>query len=180
MEPIKKVCTKCKEEKELGSYYKEERGLHGLRADCKQCCRDRKRLKYTSQLEYNHSRSKQYNLLNKAKISKRKKQYRLDNLETCTERERAYKKAHPEKNTFFLAQRRAAILNATPDNANLDSIKAIYASCARVSKCLGIPHHVDHIIPLSKGGLHHEDNLQVIPAAENLSKGAKMPQEFYK
>jgi len=38
----------------------------------------------------------------------------------------------------------------------------------------GIQHHVDHIIPLSKGGLHHPDNLQILTAEENLKKGAKL------
>ena len=35
-------------------------------------------------------------------------------------------------------------------------------------------YHVDHIIPLSKGGLHHPDNLRVITATENLRKHTKL------
>jgi len=38
----------------------------------------------------------------------------------------------------------------------------------------GEEYHVDHIIPLAKGGLHHPDNLQVLPADLNLKKGAKV------
>lgn len=49
-------------------------------------------------------------------------------------------------------------------------IQQIYKHCARVSKKLKIPFHVDHIIPLSKGGLHHPLNLQVVPAKWNLRK----------
>ena len=37
----------------------------------------------------------------------------------------------------------------------------------------GIMFHVDHIIPVSKGGKHHPDNLQILTAFDNLSKGAK-------
>lgn len=36
-----------------------------------------------------------------------------------------------------------------------------------------IMFHVDHIIPVSKGGKHHPDNLQILTAFDNLSKGAK-------
>ncbi len=35
--------------------------------------------------------------------------------------------------------------------------------------------HVDHIIPVSKGGGHTYENLQILPAVENLRKGAKLP-----
>jgi 5-methylcytosine-specific restriction endonuclease McrA len=47
-----------------------------------------------------------------------------------------------------------------------------------LSSILGIPHEVDHIIPLAKGGLHHPSNLQVIPASVNRRKSAKTPEQF--
>ena len=36
---------------------------------------------------------------------------------------------------------------------------------------LGEKFHVDHIIPIAKGGLHIAENLQVISAKDNLRKG---------
>jgi 5-methylcytosine-specific restriction endonuclease McrA len=39
-------------------------------------------------------------------------------------------------------------------------------------------YHVDHRIPISRGGLHHPDNLWVIPATENLRKYNKLPEEL--
>lgn len=44
----------------------------------------------------------------------------------------------------------------------------------RMSNKPGVEYHVDHIIPLAKGGPHFPWNLQVITKAENLSKGAKI------
>ena len=35
-------------------------------------------------------------------------------------------------------------------------------------------YEVDHIIPISKGGLHHQDNLQYLPSLENKIKNAKL------
>jgi 5-methylcytosine-specific restriction endonuclease McrA len=46
-------------------------------------------------------------------------------------------------------------------------IKEIYKNCPT-------GYEVDHIIPLSRGGLHHQDNLQYLSKIENRKKGNKM------
>lgn len=40
----------------------------------------------------------------------------------------------------------------------------------KISEYLGKDWQVDHIKPISKGGLHHPDNLQVIPKEHNRKK----------
>lgn len=45
-------------------------------------------------------------------------------------------------------------------------IKVLY----QIAGYLGSDWHVDHKIPLSKGGLHHPDNLWIIPKTDNLKK----------
>jgi hypothetical protein len=92
-------------------------------------------------------------------------------------------------------RREAAEIRATPPWADPKKIDAIYAEAARLTRETGIPHHVDHIVPLQgpvatygpfKGmrivfGLHWEANLRVIPARENLTKSNRtwpdMPEE---
>ena len=49
-------------------------------------------------------------------------------------------------------------------------IKQYYNYSVRLKNKLGIEFHVDHIVPLSIGGLHHPSNLQVVPARWNLRK----------
>ena len=73
------------------------------------------------------------------------------------------------------AKRRALKLNQTPVNTSLKEIHSIYKICSDMNKLAGkASFHVDHIIPLSKGGLHHEDNLQILSAKDNLSKASKI------
>ena len=55
-----------------------------------------------------------------------------------------------------------------------DRILSIYKECARITDETGILHHVDHIHPISKGGKHHPDNLQILTATENIRKGNKL------
>lgn len=45
-----------------------------------------------------------------------------------------------------------------------------------LSEETGIPHEVDHVIPISKGGKHHEDNLQIITMSENRKKHNKIEE----
>lgn len=92
-------------------------------------------------------------------------------------------------------QREAAEIRATPPWADPKKIAEIYDEASRLTKETGIPHHVDHIVPLQgpiatwgpfKGmrivfGLHWEGNLQVIPARDNVCKGNRwwpdMPED---
>jgi hypothetical protein len=82
----------------------------------------------------------------------------------------AWRKANPEKMTLKTARRRALKLAAVPDDANKAFVTGLYAIANRVSKCLGISHDVDHIVPLALGGSHCHRNLQVIPSTWNYRK----------
>lgn len=57
--------------------------------------------------------------------------------------------------------------NQTPLTADRKLIQRIYEECPA-------GYEVDHVIPISKGGLHHQDNLQYLPREENRRKGNKM------
>ena len=72
------------------------------------------------------------------------------------------------------AKRRARIKKQLTSDADFDIIKSIYEECRRLSLETGIPHEVDHIVPISKGGLHHQDNLQILTMSENRKKGANI------
>ena len=77
-------------------------------------------------------------------------------------------------NTTKAANRRARVKNQLPSDADFDIIKSIYTECRKLSLKTGIPHEVDHIIPIAKGGLHHQDNLQIITMNENRKKGSNI------
>ena len=50
------------------------------------------------------------------------------------------------------------------------------ANCKRKGK--KVKWHMDHIIPISRGGSHTADNVQALCAFCNQSKNAKMPDEW--
>lgn len=72
--------------------------------------------------------------------------------------------------------RRSAKLQRTPPWADLDAILLVYNKAAKLTRETGIPHHVDHVIPLrgkTVSGLHVAQNLQILRRDENLTKSNK-------
>ena len=55
-----------------------------------------------------------------------------------------------------------------------EEIVLMYQKCKDLTKITGIEHEVDHIIPITKGGLHHPSNLQILTGDENRKKGSKI------
>lgn len=77
---------------------------------------------------------------------------------------------------MYDANRRAAEKQAKPAWANDFFIEEAYRLAKLREKVCGGKWHVDHKIPLKHDlvcGLHVENNLQVIPASMNMSKGNK-------
>lgn len=81
--------------------------------------------------------------------------------------------ANRGKRNAITAARRAALRLRLPKWADRDAIKAFYEEAARLTAETGIPHEVDHIVPLqgeTVSGLHVPINLRVIPRSLNRSK----------
>lgn len=128
--------------------------------------------------EYHRRRSREYAARNTQSRSAYSKRWMTvpKNREKRNARQRARAKLNPETVAYKRSMRRARERGATPplSRPQRQVIAALYAASRRVSKCLGVQFHVDHIVPLSKGGAHTPENLQILPASVNLRKGAKI------
>ena len=88
-----------------------------------------------------------------------------------------WKKENKGYVNYINSKRAAAKIKRTPKWANLFLIRKIYEECSKlISKYGPNSYHVDHIIPLQGkkvSGFHVENNLQILKAKDNLSKGNK-------
>ena len=95
----------------------------------------------------------------------------------CPEPSKVWVEDRHIKKSHYLKKRNLKIKN---DLANLtieekSQISKIYRQRNMLNLKFGyMKFHVDHIVPLCLGGIHHPDNLQIISATKNLEKGSKI------
>tara|TARA_B110000093_G_scaffold118694_1_gene127107 strand:- start:193 stop:765 length:573 start_codon:yes stop_codon:yes gene_type:complete len=188
---LQKVCTKCSETKELTEFHKDKNRSDGLVNACKVCKRlaakkwsadnaDRVKANgsayYVVNKERLNANSRQYSKDNKDSLSLVKKEWSDNNREKVRASNAKWQASNKGIKNTNTAKRRAAKLQRTVSWSNPEAIKAIYAEAAQLTIDTGIIHHVDHRVPLqgeTVSGFHHEDNLQILTASENLSKSNK-------
>lgn len=139
-----------------------------------------KRLKkewYERNKELTKERARQWHLANPEKVSEKNIKHKNKNKERLLAYNREWFANNKDKRAAYQAKRKSVQLQRTPTwDPDAHLIVAKYQLAAMLSQASGIPHHVDHIIPLQGrkvSGLHVFSNLRVIPASENTKKSNK-------
>jgi hypothetical protein len=96
---------------------------------------------------------------------------------------KAWTEAHPE-NKRISHQNRKARKRANGGKLSQGLIAKLLiqqdGKCACCGKLLEDGYHLDHIMPLILGGLHADENMQLLTPRCNMSKGGQHPEEFKK
>lgn len=168
-----KKCYICKTTKPAKDFYDNDLHKGRLANECKQCLKE----KIKADPDYY---AKRYSR-NPARHRKSAKQYRERNRDKVIAELKEWRKRNPEKGVEYAQNRRARIMSAEGSFTTGD-IKRIGEHqnwlCAWCSKKVRKGYHVDHIMPISKGGSNSPDNLQILCKSCNLHKHAKDPIEW--
>lgn len=191
-----KRCACCKEEKSLESFGVNRQKRDNLHCYCRSCCKKKREPNREKMVEYCRSYNrrhaerlkqarKQYYEANKESLAAAQKRYYEENREAIAEAQKKWskrnpkkvraiksrwKRANPENSKHHCALRRLRLKEQVPEDFDIDAVKAFYRDCPAGME-------VDHIIPVSRGGMHHIDNLQYLSKTENRSKGNKILEE---
>lgn len=186
MNDTTKACTKCGEIKPatLDFFHKDPHKKTGLTSNCKSC--------KSQYYKDNSKKSSEYYQNNREKILERTKQYREANHEKIIQTNRkyrelnleSYRESHRKSRRKRKAIKRlsghapyteAEVLNLYGTNCHLcDQPIDLEATrrCGLPSWELGL--HIDHIIPLSKGGSDTLENVKPAHGICNVRKSSKI------
>ena len=155
--------------------------------------------------ERENARAKAWYENNKKRVSNRNKKYRQENSEKIaiqnkayreanSQRIRAYREANRERiKTRHKAYREANRAERIENNRRRSAKKkqaavfltenekqvllALEHTRQELQKETGKAYHIDHILPLAHGGLHHPLNLRILDGTDNSSKRDKLLPE---
>lgn len=125
---------------------------------------------------------KAYRETNKEKIAKFEKEYYEKNKEKVNLRSKNYRAENPHVSVNAKAKRRSRIGDDKLSRGIFTKLLLEQRClCNGCGKELGTERkfvHVDHILPLSKGGRNIDDNVQLLCARCNQTKSAKHPEAW--
>ena len=180
---LEKYCPLCNKTLSFEFFTKATSEKHGLAPYCKPCNSFKNKAQYLKNKELRMAKTQEIRNADKEKARSISRNSYQKNKEKISERNKLRKekiyaagKAYRERNIEKMREKyalRRSIKQKCFHLADRSKILDFYKKAEFLSKKTGIPHEVDHIIPL-KGekvcGLHWEGNLQVITRSENRSK----------
>lgn len=190
-----KRCTKCKRDLEPADFHKRKASKDGIEHQCKKC----KAAYYQANRERADARDKKWRKENperaseirrkaNAKLAKKNPDYHKEWRKANPEKWREYvrRSEKPENSAarrarfrlnnpgYFSAQRKIREIELVPPDEL--AIRQT-GRCGICSEPLFEPIEIDHIVPLSRGGGHTEDNCQLTHRSCNRQKQNKLPEE---
>ena len=123
---------------------------------------------------------KLYREANKDKQQTYYKEYRLNNIDKEVIRNRNWVLNNRDKKRVKDSIRRARLKNVNDIKTSEDRklLATMYKTALSYEVKTGFAWHIDHTIPITKGGRHCLTNLQIVPARWNQSKGNRHKRKF--
>lgn len=200
-----KVCATCGVEKGLDQFTSSKTTVDGFTTKCRSCVSDYNKAYREKNKESRSDYTKQYYADNREKLKKQSREWNKSNperrkntasvyyesikqqgkikeyygnidCERVRVRAKLWREMNRGKVNAQIAKRRADTKQATPKWAEFGEMANVYIEARRLTEETGIPHQVDHQVPINGKdvcGLHCLANLQILTAEENNRKKCK-------
>lgn len=198
-----KRCTKCGETKPLDGFYEHKSCKGGYRPVCKECHgtqvkeRRKERAQDSAEAEVmreaNAVRSKRWRDNNPDKVAEVNRRYRESNEDVLREYDRNRYAADPDGRKAhiytwrtrnmdvvrgYATLREARIREAATGPVDCEAVVSRFPDCYLCGLPLTDDVHIDHVVPLSRGGAHSMENLRPTHPACNLRKNSSLLSEL--
>ena len=187
----KKWCSMCKTELLLNSenFSIQTKTASGFSTECRNCLRERYKDYRKANKEKIRIKTNEYRKNNPEWTSRIKKNDYKKHKESRLATVKNYRKNNPDKCNKLTKEKYAiknAIRRAREQNADgsytSEDIQRIYSQqkgrCLYCLNKVSNKYHIDHIVPLSRGGTNSPDNICISCQSCNLSKGSKLLVEW--
>lgn len=117
----------------------------------------------------------------KVKAIKQKTRKKNPDYEGQRIRSKRWRDRHPDRTRFYTAQRRTRVRNADGSHTPADialQLKSQRGKCWWCGCKLNSGYHLDHIIPLDRGGSNWPNNIVIACSRCNQSRQNKLPHEW--
>lgn len=186
-----KLCHYCNLEKPLDNFGNNKRAKDGKKTKCNSCHNEHMKAYYWQHREILAAKALAHHYENREVANAKRKANRLKNLEKQMQHSRQWQKDNPEaanaiktnwrmKNRVKLreiAEQREAVIKAgNVPSAYIKELRQM--PCNYCGKYFENKMHIDHVVPISKGGQHSIDNLVTACKPCNLSKANKLLDEW--
>lgn len=177
---VTRVCNICEIEKPLDQFHKDKNALGGHSRRCKVCAIDHVLAWQRDNRERVNEKNLEWKASHHAQVLASNSRYRTENQETIQRRLEKWRDDHREQRRVeardYSHRRRAQLMGVTIEPVSREAVwerdKGICHVCHQI--CDPSRWHLDHIIPLSRGGEHSMANTAVSHVECNLRKGARL------
>lgn len=168
-----KICSKCLEFKPFTEFFNQPATSDGKHSHCKDCMRTFYRLKAQNNEEH------------RLKLNDNARGWHREHRLESNINQAIWRSNNPEAQKAIMDRSshiRRANLNSVPFDRSItlkdlhERDEGICQICFEV--CNIEDSEIDHVIPISRGGSHTWDNVQLAHGSCNRSKGNKLPEEL--
>lgn len=131
--------------------------------------------------QYQREYFRVYYAANRGYYAEKSRAYRIANKKRLAEMNLQYHRANPNISRASHQRRKARKLGAEGTHTAADiqkQYKAQKGACYWCGSKVRGNYHVDHIVPLSRGGTNWPENIVIACVGCNTSRGSKLPHEW--
>ena len=167
-----KACAACGQTKQAQEFSKNKTLKSGLNSSCKECIKARSKIQYQKHLAQRLQDKSVYRETHRADLREKAAEYRKQSWDV----NKLWRTSNREKIRLTAARRRARVRGNTIGLVTVRDVKSMLTKPC--TYCGNKSEHIDHVIPLARGGSHSLGNLAPACQPCNLQKNKKFVIEW--